>query len=139
MHFVASNQISTYRKLNFPLISIIYFVFFSPRNAKKNWTDQSIPYVFLLCLKRNNPQLFKNASCKTLFSSVYVIATTCFDECFSFMWYLKDIAFHKSLSLPGDCFKRHGAAFLDASVARSPYFMRYLRNNNILPMPKFQK
>ena len=38
------------------------------RNAKKKTrTDQSIPRVFLPCLKRNDPQTFKSDSCKNPF------------------------------------------------------------------------
>ena len=47
LHFVTSNQISTYRKLNLSLINGIYlFSFLSSRNAKKTRTDQSILHVF---------------------------------------------------------------------------------------------
>ena len=67
LHFVISNQKSTYRKLNLPLTSSIYFVSLTSRNAKKTRTDQSIPRVFLLCLKRNDPQTFKSGSCKNPF------------------------------------------------------------------------
>ena len=52
------------------------------RNAKKAYTDQSILQTFLLCLGRNVPQTFKSSSCKTSFSSVYIIDTTSFDKCF---------------------------------------------------------
>ena len=40
----------------------------------------------------------KVAAAKSLFSSVYVIGTTCFDECFYSLWYLEDIIFRESLS-----------------------------------------
>ena len=58
------------------------FHLLTSRNTKKTQTDQSIPRVFLLYLKRNDPQTFKSGSWK--FSSVYVVGTTCFDECFLF-------------------------------------------------------
>ena len=77
LHFVLLNQISPYRKLNFPLTSSIYFVFLpiemqkrlqqTKLYHKKTPTDQSIPHVFLLCLKRNHPQTFKSGSCKNRF------------------------------------------------------------------------
>ena len=63
LHFVTSNQISAYRKLNLPLTSRTYFVFEPLEMQKKTRTDQGIPRVFLLCLKRNNPQTFKSGSC----------------------------------------------------------------------------
>ena len=46
------------------------------RNPKKTQTGQSIPIVFLLCLKRNNPQTFKSGPAKTLFFNFYIIGTT---------------------------------------------------------------
>ena len=80
LHFVISNQLPIYRKLNFPLSSGIYLVFLHSRNARKTQADQSVPHIFLLSLKRNKP--LKVAAAQTLFSSVYVIGTTCFDDCF---------------------------------------------------------
>ena len=59
LHSVTLNQISIYRKLNLPLISGIYFIFLPLEMQKKTQTDWSIPCVFLLCLKRNDPQTFK--------------------------------------------------------------------------------
>ena len=59
LHFVEANQISTYRKLNLPLTSSIYFVFFSSRNAKKTQTDQSTSLLFLLCLKKRTHKPLK--------------------------------------------------------------------------------
>ena len=67
LHSVTSNQISKYRNLNLPLTSSIYFVFLPLEMQKKTQTDQSIPCVFLLCLKRNDPQTFKSGSCKNPF------------------------------------------------------------------------
>ena len=43
------------------------FHFLTSRNAKKTLTDESIPRVFLFCLKRNDPQIFKTDSCKNPF------------------------------------------------------------------------
>ena len=110
-HFVTSSQISTYRKLNLPLTSSIYFVFFPLEMQKKTQTDPSIPCVFLLCLKRNNGQTFKSGSCNN---------SVCYSHNFLqwmfFIEKLKDIAFHESLSLLLDCLKRYVAAFLEASL-----------------------
>ena len=41
LHSVTSNQISTYRNLNLPLTSSIYFVFLSLEIQKKTLTDQT--------------------------------------------------------------------------------------------------
>ena len=38
----------------------------------------------LLCLKRNVSHTSKSSSCHKSFPSVYIIATTCFNECFLF-------------------------------------------------------
>ena len=46
----------------------------------------------------------KYSNCKSLFSSVYVIGTTCFDNFYS-MWQLEGNVFHKSLSLPWSFFQ----------------------------------
>ena len=62
-----SNQISTYRKLNLLLTSSIYFVFWHLEIQKKTRTDQNIPRIFLVCLKRNDPRTFKSGTCKNLF------------------------------------------------------------------------
>ena len=68
LHFVTSNQLSTFRKLNLPLMSCVYFAFFPlEMQKKKTRTDQSIPCVFPLCVKRNDPQSFKSGSCKNCF------------------------------------------------------------------------
>ena len=61
LHFVTSNQISTYRKLNLSFTSSIYLVVLPlSRNVKKT-------LVFLLFLKRNKPQTSKSTSCKKPF------------------------------------------------------------------------
>ena len=39
-------------------------------------TDQSVLKAFLLCLKRNFSETFKNSGCKEIFSSVDTIDTT---------------------------------------------------------------
>ena len=67
VHSVTSNQISTFRKLNLCLTSSIYLVFLPLEMLKKARTDQNIPRVFLLFLKRNDPQTFKSGSCKNPF------------------------------------------------------------------------
>ena len=55
------------------------------RNAEKTHTDQSILLTFLLWLKRNASQTLKSSSCKKVFRKcVYIMDTTCFDECFYF-------------------------------------------------------
>ena len=84
LHFVTSNQISTYRKLNLPHTSIIYFAFL-PLEMQK-WLEQTkIYHTFSYFVwKETTHKPLQVPAAKTLFSSVYVIGTTCFDECFLF-------------------------------------------------------
>ena len=56
---------NTYRKLNLPLTSSTSLL--PQEMQKKTRTDQSIPQVCLLCLKKNDPQTFKSGSCKSSF------------------------------------------------------------------------
>ena len=135
LQFVKSNQISTSRKLNLPLTSSIYFVFLP---VKMTQTNQSIPLVFLLCLKRNDAQTFKSGTCKNpspqcvcywynlyrwmffilcvnwkalLFVKVYCYSET-FEAPCCFLW--------------SHCFERSPCCFLwSHCFERSPYFMYY--------------
>ena len=50
------------------------FSLLTTRNAKKTQTDQSIPHVWLLCLKKTTHIPLKVAAAKTLSSSVFVIS-----------------------------------------------------------------
>ena len=52
--FVTSNQILTYKKNKFVSHKQYIFSLITSRNARKTQTDQSIPDVSLLCLKRND-------------------------------------------------------------------------------------
>ena len=84
LHFVTLNQISTYRKLNLPLTSSIYF-FFLPLEMQKRLKQTKVCHAFSYFIwKETTDQPLKVATAKSLFSSVYIIGTTCFDECFSF-------------------------------------------------------
>ena len=57
------------------------FCLLTSRSAKKTRTDQSIPCVFLLCLKRNVPQTFKSASCNNPFLQ-------CIWYCYNLLWWM---------------------------------------------------
>ena len=82
--FVKSNQISTDRKLNLPLTSSIYFVFL-PQEMQKRLKQTKVYHAFSYFIwKETTHKPLKVAAAKTLFSSVYVIGTTCFNECFLF-------------------------------------------------------
>ena len=84
VHFVTLNQISTYRKLNLPLTSSIYFVFL-PLEMQKRLKQTKVCHAFSYFVwKETTHKPLKVAAANILFSSVYVIGTACFDECFSF-------------------------------------------------------
>ena len=68
LHFVTSNQISTDRKSNLPLINKIYLVF-SSLKYKRRLKQTKVCYymLFLLCLRRrSDSQTFEWVSCKNL-------------------------------------------------------------------------
>ena len=82
LHFVTSNQISAYRKLNFPLTSSICFVFL-PLEMQKRLKQTKVYHPFSYFVwKETTYTTLKVAAAKTLFSSVYAIGTTCLYECF---------------------------------------------------------
>ena len=84
LHFLTSNQISTYRKLNLPHTSSIYFVFL-PLEMQKRLELTKVYHAFSCFIwKETTHKPLKVAAIKILFSSVYVIGTTCFDKCFIF-------------------------------------------------------
>ena len=84
LHFVTSNHISAYRKLNFPLTSSIYFVFL-PLEMQKGLKQTKIYRAFSYFVwKETIHKPLQVPDTRTLFSSVYVIGTTCSDKCFSF-------------------------------------------------------
>ena len=99
LSFVTSNQISTYRKLNLPLTSSIYFVFL-PLEMQKRLKQTKVCHTFsYFTWKEITHKPLKVAAAKSLFSSVYIIGTTCFNECFSFYVVSKRITFCESSSL----------------------------------------
>ena len=84
LHFVTSSQISKYRKLNLPLISSIYFVFL-PLEMQKRLKQTKVCHAFSYFVqKETTHKPLKVEAAKFIFSSVYIIGTTCFDKCFSF-------------------------------------------------------
>ena len=121
LHFVTSNQISTYRKLNLPLTSSIYFVFLPLEMQKKTQTNQSIPRVFLLCLKRNDLQTFKLLLATNLLRWMFFILCD--------NW--KTSLFTKVCRYFENFLSAMLLLSLKTVFERSPYFfMRYLHNKN---------
>ena len=85
LHFVTSNQISTDKKLYLPLASSIYFVFLPLEMQERLEQRPKYTTRFLTLSEKKRPQKpLKVAATKTLISNVYVIGTTCFDECVLF-------------------------------------------------------
>ena len=84
LHFVTSNQAFTDGKLNLPSTSSIY-VAFLPLEMQK-WLQQiKIYHTFSYFVwKETTYKPLQVPAAKTLFSSVYVIGATCFDERFLF-------------------------------------------------------
>ena len=115
LHFVTSNQISTYRKLNFASHKQYFFSLLHSTNVKKTGLDQSILHIFY-SEKIVTGKPLKVAAAKILFSSLNVIHTTCFDECFSFYVITGRYFFHKSLLLFGSLFNHHIVALSEEIV-----------------------
>ena len=80
-HFCTWNQISTSRKTKFTSCNLTCHGLFFPRNAGNNHTDQSILLAFYSVWQESThkPSKIEYAK-KNVFSIVYVIGTTCFDE-----------------------------------------------------------
>ena len=72
LHFAKSNQISTYRILNFPLTSGIYFVFLPAVEMQKTLEQTKVYYLFLtLSEKKQSTNFLMWQQQKPFFSSVY--------------------------------------------------------------------
>ena len=75
LHFVTSNQISSYGKLNLPLLY--------STNARKTLTDRtSILHVFYSVRKETTHKPLKIAAAENLLSVLFILGVTCFNEWF---------------------------------------------------------
>ena len=91
---------------------------FTSRNAKMTRTGNYILRIFLLCEKRNDLQTFTKPAAKP-FSSVYVVGTTCFDECFLFYVITGRHYFSLKINFSlRDFFKGYVTAFFEGSVLK---------------------
>ena len=125
LHFVSSNQIPTYRKLNLPLTSSIYFVFL-PLEMQKRLKQTKVCHAFSYFVwKETTHKPLKVAAAKSLYFLFYVITKRHY---FSWKFIVTLGLFEASFCyfLWSQCFER------------SPYFMRYLHTNNMMLIPKFQ-
>ena len=119
LHFATSNQMSTYRKLNLCFSSSIYFIFLSLEMQKRLEQTKVYHVLSYFVWKEMTHKPLKVVAAKPLFSSVFVIGTTCFDECFlcyvitgghNFSW--------KIIVTLWFFLKLHVAAFFEASVLK---------------------
>ena len=117
LHFVKSNK-STYRKLNLPFTSSIYFVFLPLEMQKRLELTKAYHSFSYFVWKETIYKPLKVAAAKSLFSSVYVIGTTCFDECFLFYVISGRHYFSWKFIVILILLKRHVAAFFAASVLK---------------------
>ena len=139
LHFVTLNQISTYRKLNLPLTSSIYFVFLPLEMQKRLKQTKGCHAFSYFIWKETTHKPLKVAAAKRLFFSVYIIGTTCFDECFSFYMITKRHYFSWKFSVTLRLFWAPFCYFVwSQCFERSPYFMPHLHINNMMLIPKFQ-
>ena len=116
LHFVTWNQTFTDRKLNLPFTSSIH-VSFLPLEMQK-WLEQTkIYHTFSYVVwQETTHKPLQVPAAKTFFSSVYVIRTTCFDECFLFYVITGRNYFSWKININLNFFKHHVAAFFEASV-----------------------
>ena len=113
LHFVKSNQISTYRKLTLPLTGFIYVAL--PLEMQKRLKQTKLYHSFSYFVWRETTRkTLKVAVAKTLFSSVYIIGTSCFDECFLFYVITERHYFSWKFIITLRLLKRHVAAFFEA-------------------------
>ena len=123
LHFVKSNQISTYRTLNLPLASSIYFVSL-PLETQKRLKQIKVYHTFSYFVwKETTQKPLKVAAAKTLFSSEHVIGTTCFDKYFLFYVVTGRHCFSWKFIVTLRLLKRHVAAFFEASVLKEVHIL----------------
>ena len=116
LHFVLLNQISPYRKLNFPLTSSIYFAFLPPEMQKRLQQTKVYHTFSYFVWKETTHKPLKVGAAKTVFPSVYVICTTCFDECFLFYVITGRCCFSWKFIVTLRFFKHYVVAFFEGSV-----------------------
>ena len=118
LHFFKSNQISTYGKLNLTFTSSIYFVFLPLEMQKRLELTKAYHSFSYFVWKETIYKLLKVAAAKSLFSIVYVIGTTCFDQCFWFYVIPGRHYFSWKFIVTLILLKRHVAAFFEASILK---------------------
>ena len=139
LHFVKSSPISTYRKLNLPPTSSIYFVFLSLEMQKR--LEQAKVYCSFsyFVLKETNPQIFKSGSCKNLFLQCVHYWYNLFRWAFFILYdnwktllFVKVYRYTKTFEAPCCCF------LFFTSVLKEVRILYCLHNNNMILIPKFE-
>ena len=116
LHFVKSNQKSTYRKLNLHLTSSTYFVFL-PLEMQKRLEQTKVYYSFSYFVwKETTHKSLKVAAAKTLLSRVCFIGATCFDESYLFYMITERHYFSWKFIVTLRLLKRHVVAFFSLLV-----------------------
>ena len=100
LHFGTSDYACTYGKLNLPPINSIFLVF-SSRETQRRLMQTKVYYkLFYSVSKEASHKPLKVAAAKKSFPSVFIIDTTCFDECFLFHVITGNSIFYTNVSLP---------------------------------------
>ena len=116
-------KLNTYmQEIKFTSHKLYLFGLLFSINVKEHSYRPKYTLSFSICPNLNDSQTFKSSSCKKIFSSVYVIDATCFDECFFVPcdnW--KTL---RSLLLVLDIFNRQIVVFLEASFLKEVCILR---------------
>ena len=135
LHFVKSNQISPYRKLNLSLTSSIYFVFL-PLEMQKRLKQTKVYHSFSYFVWKE--MTHKPGSCKNSFlqgvrywySLLQWLFFILYDN-WKTLLFLK-ICYSETFEAPSCCF------LWIQCFERSPHFMCCLHNNKMMLIQKFQ-
>ena len=96
LHFGTSNYLSTHRKTSLLLINNINLVLHSLK-IRRRLIQTKYTASFFTVWKETTRKPSKLATAKNIFSSVYVIVTTCFNKCFLFHAIIGRHNFYKGL------------------------------------------
>ena len=127
--------------LNLLPITSIYLVSFS-LEMQRVLAQTKVYYELCYSLwKETFHKPLKVATATKSFPSVYIIDTTCFNECFLFHVITGRHNFYTDLSLSRDLMNRHVAVFFETSVLKeAALYIRYLQDNiTMLLIPKVHK
>ena len=131
VHFGISNLLSKYRKTNLLLINSVYLAFFS-RGVQRRVIQTKVYHKFFYFVWKettHKPSTHKSIeTAKKLFSSVYLIGTTCFNKLFYSCDNWKTLFFIKAYCYPEALSHRH--VLWNKSFEIGPYFNFYLHNTN---------